>query len=229
VPIEYEERILLYVDVLGWSALIKQADSDPLKKDLLARSIDRLISFHAWARMKKVASETGWQIALASDSLFASAPVMGEHFDEFLLEVARLARSLLFEGIYVRGAIVQGRLLHNREIIVGPAVVKAVEIENETKFPRIQIDESVLHRFQSTPRWIYRDSRNHPSKPSFDFIRFWFDRAADSPLVMAAEIDKLLKIVDEAGTTRSEEKLIVRDRWMKEYLSYQTGTWENSK
>ena len=99
VPIEYEDRILLYVDILGWSCLVAESEHDLSKREVVGRTIDRLISFHAWARMPGIAATTGWQVALASDSFFASSPATGDYFDDFLLETARLAHSLLLDGL----------------------------------------------------------------------------------------------------------------------------------
>jgi hypothetical protein len=221
LPIEYQERILLYVDVLGWSNLVADAERDLLKRQLLARAIDFFISFHGWARIPGIAAATQWQVALASDSLFASAPVLGDYFGDFLLETSRLARSLLLEGIYLRGALVQGIFLHHRELIVGPAVVKAVELERGACYPRILIDDSALHHFLEVPQWIYREG---DGRPCFDFIRHMADSASYDRSDMAREIDALLRTVNKkAESNRTDPKLAARDQWMKASLESQAA------
>jgi hypothetical protein len=219
LPIEYQERILLYVDVLGWSHLVAEAEINPSKRQLLARAIDFFISFHGWARVPGIARETRWQVALASDSLFASAPVMGDYWGNFLLETSKLAHSLLVEGIYLRGALVQGMLLHQQELIVGPAVVKAVELERGACFPRILIDDTALPHFLEVPQWIYRGG---DGRTSFNFVRHIADSASYASSTMAKEIDRLLQAVNtNAEIHRDCPKLAAKDQWMKSYLEDQ--------
>jgi hypothetical protein len=226
VPIEYRERILLYVDVLGWSNLVAEAEKNPLKKELLARAIDFFISFHGWARIPGIARATQWQVALASDSLFASTPPSSEYLSDFLLETSRLARALLQEGIYLRGALVQGLVLHHKELIVGPAVVAAVELEEKMAcFPRILIDDSALHHFRQAPQWVYRKD---DGRASFNFIRHFADQAEMTRSTMTLEVDQLLRIVSaRMDGNLNNPKVAALDRWMEAYLKDQLASYPN--
>jgi hypothetical protein len=56
-----------------------------------------------------------------------------------------LSYSLLFEGFFVRGAIVKGRLYHDDEMVFGEALVKAYSLENEVaRYPQIMITSDVV-------------------------------------------------------------------------------------
>jgi hypothetical protein len=226
-PIEYRDRILLYVDILGWSSLVADSEHDRSKRQLVGRAIDHLISFHAWARMPGIAIATGWHVALASDSIFASSPIESEYLDSFLLETARLARSLLLEGVFVRGALVQGLVLHNKELIIGPAVVRAVKIEKAANYPRILIDDKIRDRLSGDvgdAGWVYQADDD---RASFDYIRYFCDCANLDAATFAAEVDRLLEAVDrKAGQEQLRQdsqivkKIAEKNQWVREYLTY---------
>jgi hypothetical protein len=226
-PIEYEDRILLYVDILGWSRLVADSEHDMSKRQLVGRAIDHIISFHGWARIPGIAATTGWHVALASDSFFASSPVESEYLDNFLLETARLARSLLLEGVFLRGALVQGQLLHNKALILGPAVVRAVELEHAANYPRILVDDRIRDRLSGDvgdPGWIYEADDD---RASFDYIRYFCDCANLDAARVVAEVDRLLEAVDrKAGQDEQRQdpqlgkKIAEKNRWVREYLTY---------
>ncbi|MCC5014638.1 hypothetical protein [Legionella sp. 31fI33] len=66
--------------------------------------------------------------------------------------------NLLESGFLVRGGISLGLLHHTDQIIFGPALVRAHDLEhNEAKFPRILIDDSVIEKTGATEQPIMKD------------------------------------------------------------------------
>jgi hypothetical protein len=230
VPVEYEERILLYVDILGWKSLVRQSEHDAARRDLVGRAIDHLISFHAWARHPKNPAVAEWQIAFASDSLFASSRLEGHYLDAFLFETAKLAHGLLREGVFLRGALVRGLVLHNKELIVGPGVVNAVELECKAITPRILVDGDVrplLCSGENSQEFIYKGP--HDKETSFDYLGFIRHRWQQHGCVGSGidpDISRLRQVLarkieqDANQPDPSEkEKLNTKNDWVRDYLA----------
>jgi len=170
-PIPCEQRLLLYADILGWSRLVHDSENDATKKSLVEYVIHKFRQELAFNRLPGVATATGWQFSLASDSFFASSPASAEYFSELLTALSGLAHSLLRRGIYLRGSLVAGSLFHDQEVVVGPAVVSAVELEKSTCHPRIVVHESVFQYRDEEEHWVYR---SEDGVPAFDYIRFLY-------------------------------------------------------
>lgn len=67
-----------------------------------------------------------------------------QFFDHLLIQVISAVWDGLKIGVLFRGGISVGKLVHDGKIIAGEALVKAVELEKNTKFPRIEISQEVM-------------------------------------------------------------------------------------
>ncbi len=153
----YEERLPLYVDILGWTTAIRERGEDPL----LLKAVQR-VHIHAETHNERYRQELlsrggkGERIfkmplqvhfAAFSDHFVYSMP---EAFGPRIITVAsKLVLDLLRMGWLTRGAIVVGKLHHKDNAIFGPALLEAVCSE-ETKaiFPRVLISDEVIRRLE---------------------------------------------------------------------------------
>lgn len=230
-PILYEQRLLLYADILGWSRVVVDSEKDATKKGLVEYVIDKFRAELAFDRLPGVATTTGWQFSLASDSLFASSPVSSEYFRELLIALSAFALGLLRQGIYLRGSLVAGLLLHDREVIVGPAVVTAVELERATCHPRIVVHESAfqcLHNeedcqcLHDEEDWVYR---SEDRVPALDYMRFLYSQMDNSGDAMGRDARQILVTVERRiESDRLDCKLVKKHLWMKAYLEHLAAT-----
>jgi len=63
-------------------------------------------------------------------------------------EIGHLCQYLLMQGLPCRGAICAGPLYHNGSYVVGPALVRAHEMEkSKAIYPRVILDEHVLEHW----------------------------------------------------------------------------------
>ena len=89
--------------------------------------------------------KTSKRVSQFSDSIVVSyrlterGAVFGMLFDIYLLQI-----QLVQLGFLVRGAITVGKLFHNNQMVFGPALVEAAELEKLAMYPRVILGQEVF-------------------------------------------------------------------------------------
>jgi hypothetical protein len=143
--LKYEERIVAFLDVLGWGHAIAQSAHSPdlvQKLGIAMQGIGAHVKMNAWQR------EHGWDgdpmITHFSDSVLISVAVHRFAKDQLEWMLRGVVQGLLFAGFFVRGAVAYGPLIHREALVYGPALIEAYRLEStEAKAPRIILDESI--------------------------------------------------------------------------------------
>jgi len=146
---KYTNKFLLYIDILGFTHYISESVTD---NDLLRRL------FSAIEKPSKIESE---QYILLDIGDLSQTEVEISHFsDTVVLTTEDSYRGLLYLlmysikvyyrliklNLYFRGSIVSGQIIHTKDNIIGPSLIKAYNLEqNIAKYPRVIIDESALY------------------------------------------------------------------------------------
>ena len=174
-PESYSERYVAFLDVLGFSALVRDADTDPVKRHLIRGIIKTLRE-----TFDEVPATTGFRFTQFSDCIVLSA----DRTEDGLVAVATgcvgLVGGLMAEGVLLRGGIAVGNLLHTENALFGTGLLKAYSGDATGSPPRIVLCEKthldaqkhalealtwhdpldrsiILHTL-----WEYADYRNKP-------------------------------------------------------------------
>lgn len=147
---EYENRVTLFIDILGFKKIINHTvnadgSDNHLEIEFLIETLG-LIKNHLEIDFPDEGKMLSRQITHFSDSIIISfrEDQEGEVF-KTLFNVQKLIILLLNRNILCRGAISYGKLLHNDRYIFGPALNKAYETENKAAlYPRIILDKSII-------------------------------------------------------------------------------------
>ena len=89
--------------------------------------------------------KTTKQVSQFSDSIVVSyrlserGAVFGMLYDIYLLQI-----QLVQLGFLVRGAITVGKLFHDNQVVFGPALVEAAELEKLAMYPRVILGQEVF-------------------------------------------------------------------------------------
>ncbi len=139
------ERIVAFIDVLGFSALVGRifstADEASFGR-LLSTLQDIALRAESAEPGKIVKSDT--RATAFSDSIVISDEVSLAGHMRVLSSASYLAASLMLEGKFCRGGIVLGALYHNERIVVGPGMIQAHDLESHVAFyPRILVSDSI--------------------------------------------------------------------------------------
>ena len=136
--LDYRQRVVAFIDVLGFSNLVKASAAGVSAHN----KINRLIAIY---------TVFDWFVPqilnnLVEGGFFSDTFILSAEIDRVLYlfrETGNLCRYLLLQGFPCRGAIVAGLLHHRQRIIIGPALVDAYRAEQSVAiYPRVLVDEA---------------------------------------------------------------------------------------
>lgn len=145
----YEERILAFVDILGFKNIIQRSISSfPEQR----RILDAMKIIHSYKELNDNGFDGeglrmyGVQVTTFSDSAIISYPIS---FDgglfHVLLDLIHLQIDLSNLGMFIRGGISIGLAHHDENNAFGPAMNDAYILESKkAKYPRIILTEKTL-------------------------------------------------------------------------------------
>jgi hypothetical protein len=141
----YEDRYLAFVDVLGFSSLVNRSREDAA---VVAQLKDALSDVSAKALAAR-SDELQLEATSFSDTVVISAPVGEAELLHMLQIIDEFGYGLLRRNMLFRGALVRGQLLHRPDLIFGPALIDAYDLETKKSFhPRIMLDSNIYGAIQ---------------------------------------------------------------------------------
>jgi hypothetical protein len=136
--LDYQERVVAFIDVLGFADLVKASATDTAARDKTSKliAIYKVFDWFVTEMLERLV-EGGF----FSDTFILSATL--EQALYLIRETGNLCRFLLLQGFPCRGAIAAGLLHHRERIIIGPALIDAYRAEQSVAiYPRIVVDEA---------------------------------------------------------------------------------------
>ncbi len=170
MPRKPEPCIIAYFDIIGWSAAcLNPGDASRVRN--VARALQSRVEMRGNDERQKRWNATrdssdivkardarlNFQLSVFSDNVAISAG--HSHAPELILRAAELCRLLLRSGFLARGGITTGLLLHQENIIFGPALVRAVELEQCASKPRLLVDPDAADLIEAGAVLPDRDGR----------------------------------------------------------------------
>lgn len=144
----YEERIVAFIDILGFANIIKNSVNSTESLQNIASAISYIHTY-----FKQINREDDdrsiLQLSQFSDSIVISVAM--KHSREMLnifKHLKTIQINLIEKGILLRGGIVKGKLIHTSDLLIGPGMINAYNLESKCALhPRIVIDPRVLYQF----------------------------------------------------------------------------------
>lgn len=130
---KYEQRAVLFLDILGFKRLIDQKREDLVEEALSVTSAQY---------------QSNYEISAFSDNMAVSMKFeRGYELLELIHFASYLTWLLLHKGVLSRGGIAVGELSHQNGVIYGPALVTAYQLESQAAtYPRIVLEKAALAR-----------------------------------------------------------------------------------
>lgn len=170
--IKYEERIIAFVDILGFKNIIKESETNDHKLRTIYQALDflktreesnewdlKFIEIEEDAQRKglenfKITKNTN--CSCFSDSIIVSVIASNDKTNEIvstlISNLAYIGAKLLSEGILIRGGLTIGKLIHNNNgVIMGQGLIEAYELESRVaRYPRIILSNNLICKLNKT-------------------------------------------------------------------------------
>lgn len=227
---QYEERVVVFIDILGFRELIRKTVQDAshyanIKNALNMISSTKEENDHGILAEKEI----GKEVTVFSDSIVVSYPVslLGSVF-YLLLDIVHLQLEMLRFGILMRGGMTVGKLYHNDNIVYGPAMIEAYELESKVAvYPRVLVSKMALETATKFPLNPPEDELKYvidllhedfDSQLYVNFMSQW-QEVDDSVDYLKALLN--IKNVIEGALKEYEAKpsILVKYEWLKKYYT----------
>lgn len=159
--LQFEDRVVAFVDVLGFRSLVNSAVSSSECMAQLSGLVDLLASAIPDLDKSVDSSVPSRLIPLhtyISDCIILSAPIgdgscLGYNGLEIIvMRVIQLSHYFLRAGYLIRGGIATGKVWHTPSNIVGPAYQEAFELEKNGNEPVVLISTSAASQWRGGSR-----------------------------------------------------------------------------
>ena len=158
--ITFQDRAVGFIDVLGFSALVRKATTDPQAFSELSNLVNILESAIPTLDSgvsKTVPTALFPQHTYISDCIILSAPLsvtipQWKHYSGLEIVAMRaiqLTQLFLDAGYLIRGGIAIGSVWHDESNIIGPAYQEAFQLETQGYEPCIVLSESAQAHWKS--------------------------------------------------------------------------------
>lgn len=229
---QYENRIVAFIDVLGFSSMVAATSKNQKRLQNLTSALNSFYNL-IW-EWEADGVKSSFAFTQFSDSIVVSA--IADTVDSFdmLLQVMRGIVKLVSDyGIIVRGGIAQGQLIHDENMLIGPAMVEAYDLESKKAlYPRIIIDEKLKNYFFESLDDFLSDIKI-PSRPDWDNIfaqdkdGLWFLNYINPSLTYLQgtsshsikDYQEVLHDIVDKGKNSNNKQVVEKYKWLEEKLS----------
>ncbi|MFL6622133.1 MAG: hypothetical protein ACJ8NR_05900 [Sulfurifustis sp.] len=159
---KYENRLVAFIDILGWSRSVREAENQPelIRRAGLAANTLRSLT-HFSKEVAKIGGDRPFagdlRINHFSDSVLISAIADYHGQTELEWRLQTISLELLKLGFLIRGGVSYGALHHRRDMVFGPALVRAVDLEKRAVYPRVILDSNVSRAFARGVDYLDKD------------------------------------------------------------------------
>lgn len=208
----YETRVVAFIDILGFSEVIKDEMKakqifDALKE--VKDHVDTHFTSDNYARFKGVFDT---QITAFSDSVVISGSASQAII--VYLDTLRFAGLLIKNGFLCRGALSVGKLHHSNGLLFGQAFIDAYKSETKRAiYPRIIVDKEVESLIAESE--INQGEFSHLLKDDFDGECYIDLSMLNHFLGESERVQILLKRIINSSINENEDKSIVqKHNWL---------------
>ncbi|HTH95465.1 MAG TPA: hypothetical protein VL550_09540 [Rhodocyclaceae bacterium] len=227
----YEERCCLFLDVLGFSRLLKHSE---------ASVVFHMLTYFKEGKEKFFPyADEDTQVTAFSDSIVISINSRERTCIHSMIEVAtQLQKDFMQIGILTRGGIALGKMFHKDGILFGPAMVEAYTLESEIAvYPRVVVSEKAVikyHEFLAEFTPVENQALADKFRRDFDGVIHVhiFDQTAYEPLdpqfpsfeleLDSDEVVRRVMLGRPVGDDKETKRIQTKYDWLESYY-YQSN------
>jgi hypothetical protein len=222
-PVNYERRAAAFYDILGWRSKIEWAGEDAARLGLL-KDILTLFGRKLKRRPRKHTRMTSF-----SDNVVVSTTA--ERFTGLLLMLCGAQLTAAAVGMFIRGGVTIGELVHEDRVVFGPALNRAYYLESSlANNPLLLLDPLIEWKPLYGPSIIAREGEHSVLNPfTFEFVDWLIATigVVDEELLGRTAEECLLKIkgkLDEEIRVAPGEKELNKLKWLQDRVALQLNS-----
>lgn len=167
--VEYENRVIAFIDILGFKEIIKESEQDTSKIELVYSILEYLKALKTsdkWTLQLLEIEEDAQKRGVGnfdvrnrinttafSDSIVISVKIdenVNEMVSTLIVNLAYVGAMLLEKGILIRGGITIGNIIHKENgIVFGQGLIDAYILESKNaKYPRLIVSNKLIKRLE---------------------------------------------------------------------------------
>ncbi len=180
-PIKYSEKIVAFVDILGFSNLIETIEEDRKLHERLHRALTHIRSYKDTSSSVDTAA-SDIEISVFSDCIVISSEP--NKFHDVIWASGWLQAKLLGVGVLTRGGIAVGNTYHSNDILYGKGMLDAYQIEKSAAvYPRISLHPKLADSLPEKYKLTFLD---------VDSDGLWFIDPFSFPATVSGNLDELV-------------------------------------
>lgn len=234
-PITYTDKIVAYIDVLGFARLVdlsegkKSEEEKELRRKRIGNYFNvvlKQVQSTEGNNGKGYFSSEGEGYSIISDSLVFWVNANIASFVTLVQKLSSIQAQLLKHEILFRGGISEGGLHIDRQnnILVGTGLIRAYELEKQALYPRVIIDrrlvpkyanETGISGFMDLFKGFISNKGNLKYSKNFCFVNYFVHVATQNRFLKDSAIQS---IVDTIKKGVYDNKHVAKYDWVKDRL-----------
>ncbi|ACL77447.1 hypothetical protein [Ruminiclostridium cellulolyticum] len=190
MELKYENRLVLFLDILGFKNLINISCKNTNVLNNIYQAVYEIQNYEN--KSGKISSR---EVTTFSDSIVISYPIHNSMFMRVFQEIRDLVLILLKYGFVCRGGVGIGELYHKDSVVFGPAMVKAYELESKyAKVPRVIISKADIDKYNFTGlEWDLK--LDDDGFAYFDIFKFYYSESGELMYISQFIKEKLEEVI----------------------------------
>lgn len=146
--VEYEKRLTLFIDFLGFKEKVQSTETDSEALNHLVKALNSA------ADTANIGNDEDFQATQFSDCIAISYKFeTPDALFEIVNKLSLIVVSIAERGYLIRGGLTYGYLLHTEKNVVGPAMNRAYFLESKVaKAPRVILDPEIFNKALKKPK-----------------------------------------------------------------------------
>lgn len=234
---EYLQRCVVFIDILGFAKFIERSQFDQQVLQNLVDAIHSIRRPHFDEYLSQsaliVRGERNEEprVTQFSDSIVISRRV--KDLAELVLDAAQAVHALISHGLLCRGSVAVGSLIHDKQLLLGPAVIDAFKTEKAQPYPAILVSQSIREEMRKRGTgdllegtWI----NSHSVKSAVAMLHplsdeYWFvDYFNDYPGVInyddgSGHFRRMRELIVDRYMSADDEHVKDKYRWMHSHFN----------
>lgn len=227
---KYRERVVAFVDILGFSRMVESVD--PLDDadrilDSLEAALDEGV-MGTW-EYRQEQDEGQFTIRMFSDCIVVSGDPT---YDGCLTVIGRLAnvqKAMIRRGLLLRGAVTTGRHYESSRLLFSEGLVRAYRLEvDAARYPRIIVDAPVVPRFFQNKDPILANQlllRDSDGQVFIHYLTIWLPESSYREEQFRRDLQKQRDLIEDGWRRSPANASIMRKlAWLQRYHNYKVNT-----